>query len=310
MERTLRYAPWRQWIDKFGAHIQEVLLLAFASEKASLRRWHYITASALALRIVAIIFAMCSSSEILAQSPSVVQKSPHVREQDRLIDTLANHNSPPILVDEAGKPCPPLFASNYNWGEQDRVRKAIDSLAKQDGVELWPRLIERFDDKRYSLTCKINGVAANMTIGAVCLTIARHDLAKPFSGLWPTDTPIDGSILTQRGRIVPPMHHDFWSWYNARKGKPLWELQIELGQWGIKTIEEMGIVNNRTNQRDIIQKTQTVIDELQRTKEPIVNKRWPYETNLFTEREAKEIREDYLKRTSTKPASVLKCKEL
>jgi hypothetical protein len=234
---------------------------------------------------------------VRAQQPVVDPKTARARELDRFIDALANRNQPPRVAGSYA-----LFSEKYDWAEQQRVQTALDVLVKHSGADLWPRLLAHLDDKRYALTNKINGVVANMTIGSICWNIAYCDLVTPFSDSWPNRSEISGNIFVGGVKLTAPPHHDLKTWYHARQGKALWELQVELGEWGIKTMEGLTELD-KDEKVQCIQRSKATIDLLRRTKNPIVNKRWPYETDYFDAHEAKKMREEYLKTRRPGPSS-------
>jgi hypothetical protein len=305
MGQTHGHARGLQWIGADdtrirGAQLLSICAITLAFREALSRRWVSAIALPLVLWFAVAAAAICWSSEILAQSPPLDPKSARVHELDRLIDALANHNEPPRLVANTA-----LFSEKYDWAEQQRVIKAVDVLVreKKKSDDVWPRLVEHIGDERYSLTCEFNGGVGNRTIGSICWDIAYHDLLAPFSGSWPNASEIPGNIFVGGVALTVPPHHDLRTWYHARQGKPLWELQVELGEWGIKTVE--GLTELAKDKKAwSIQKTKATIDILRRTKKPIVRKLpWSYETKFFDAQEAKEIREEYLKRASTKKAT-------
>src|SRR5438105_110517 len=73
---------------------------------------------------------------------------PPVTKERRMIDALANRNSPPPLLRwRKGPERIPLFAANYDWEEQERVVAALKKAATQCTPEMWEELRRSADDK-------------------------------------------------------------------------------------------------------------------------------------------------------------------
>ena len=131
-----------------------------------------------------------------------------------------------------------IFGENYDWTEYRRVRKAIDILVKRNGEELWPHLVKHLDDQRYSLTCSIDDFGTNLTVGDFCRDMVRRNLAEPYGCLWPSTSTLP---LPSYARVIgfarPPWQQTLDKWSHSWKDKRLWELQVELGEWGIQKME-------------------------------------------------------------------------
>ena len=113
--------------------------------------------------------------------------------------------------------------------------QALDVLLRGNGAELWPRLIKYLDDDRYVFTCEINGAVSNLTIWHRWL-IAYYDLVEPFGHVWPNQSEIPNVISAGGQTFFPPPHRDLKGWYRARQRKPLWQLQVELGEWELRQL--------------------------------------------------------------------------
>jgi hypothetical protein len=255
--------------------------------------------ASLAILTVVATALLCFSCIAQAKPPAADPKSADDRKRDQLIDAIANRNEPPRLADDNGATHPPLFAANYDWTEQDRVIKAIDVLVREKNKsdDLWSRLAEHIDDKRYALTYEFNDGVGDRTVGEICRNIAYADLMKPFGFLWPNNIDIPNVISVNDKFFRPPPCRDLKGWCHARQGKPLWELQVEIGEWGIKTMEGLAELD-KDKKALAIQKSKETIDTLRRTKKPIVNEHWRHETKFFNAQEAMDIREKYLTRVS------------
>ena len=96
-----------------------------------------------------------------------------------MIDAMASRNRPPRLV-PLGDATVPLFEKAYDWSEQQRVRRAMDAVARIRSDEAWWQLRERIHDGRYVLTAARGGVTRNFTLGAICSDILDSRLCLAF----------------------------------------------------------------------------------------------------------------------------------
>ena len=93
---------------------------------------------------------------------------------------------------------------------------------------------------------------------------------------------------------VPP--DSLQEWCEERAGKPLWQLQIEIGEWGIKTLESLSELSN-AQKAEPIRNIKTAVEKLHETKTAIVDNRFPPymgESRYFYAEDAKAIRDEYL----------------
>jgi HEAT repeat protein len=301
-------------------------------------------AACFAVRVAVTAVLLCCRPATYAQSPAVAPNTASADEFEQLVDALANHNEPPKLAEGAfieGTVDPPIFDENYDWVEQRRVSKALHVLIKRKGEELWPHLVRHLDDQRYSLTRSIDDHGKNLTVGSLCREIAWQDVTEPFQGLWPSSSLLPGGLgVIHFAR--PPWWRTLEEWSRSWKDKQLWELQIELGEWGLQRlegpprplVEPKGLLGmggefvpppdmmmspglgKKTEMRTLpgvpaednterIQKTKAVIAAIRRTKTPIIdNRRGPFfeRSRSFGVQGAKEIRERYFSSISGKVA--------
>jgi hypothetical protein len=96
-----------------------------------------------------------------------------------LISAMASGNPPPEL-DHRGQVPGVVFAPDYDWGEQQRVRLAIDAVMRADPDAIWWHLRERMDDDRYVLTATRNSEVRNFTVGMICGDLADSRLCLCF----------------------------------------------------------------------------------------------------------------------------------
>ena len=103
----------------------------------------------------------------------------------KLIDDMASRNKPPRLV-AAGGGTVPLFEGDYDWAEQKRVRKAIDTAMRTKSDDLWWRMRASEHDNRYVLTASRGGTARNFTVGDLCGDIVDLRLCLGFTSHLPS----------------------------------------------------------------------------------------------------------------------------
>ena len=151
-------------------------------------------------QVATFALAMVIGSVASAQAPAN-NRATHPDKLDKLIDAVASRNKEPRIVkldkrfahsathphfeigggrsaygivDADGIP---LFCKGYDWSDQDRVRNAAWMLARNDGDDLWPRLVEHSDDRRYAATlAPPDDRVQNWSVGNVCRIIAIRDL--------------------------------------------------------------------------------------------------------------------------------------
>jgi HEAT repeat protein len=193
----------------------------------------------LAVRLVVAAVVLCCNPGVYAQAPKADPTAVPADEFEQLVNALANHNEPPKLAKDAfanGITHPPIFDENYDWVEQRRVHKALHVLVKRNGAELWPHLVRHLDDQRYALTCAFDDDGKNFTVGTFCREMARSNVAEPFRGLWPSSHLLPGAVgVIHFAR--PPWWRTLEEWSRSWKDKQLWELQIELGEWGLQRLK-------------------------------------------------------------------------
>jgi hypothetical protein len=105
---------------------------------------------------------------------------PPAMEFDGLIDAIASSNPPPVLCG-AGDASGPVFAKDYDWNEQQRVRLALDALMRADPDAIWWHLRDSLDDDRYVLTASRGAEVRNFTVGMLCSDLADSRLCLCFT---------------------------------------------------------------------------------------------------------------------------------
>ena len=106
-----------------------------------------------------------------------------------LIRNLYNHNPTPILFghEDAQEP---LFATDYDWHEYNRVYSSIRQLLAR-AEEAWPELLQHLDDKHYSFTDNQCDCAYNNSVGDVCRRIIEESFTEAYFRCFPEESPGD-----------------------------------------------------------------------------------------------------------------------
>jgi hypothetical protein len=146
----------------------------------------------------------------------------------QMVDALANRNKPPKLV-KVYVDRLPLFPRDYDWDEERRVRAALANVYKDTSEELWEELVRKSDDPRYCLIDMDEGDWGwNRPVGMLCGWRARDCLG----GVVWRHLPTEGNGLPHTTRIVASVDVKIGpglrEWREKRKGKVLYQLQLEL----------------------------------------------------------------------------------
>lgn len=178
---------------------------------------------------------------------STGQAKGHAKNDARAaIEKLVNHNPVPRLVGDKGQR-DPIFDVKYDWAEYHRVWMALRELAPK-AEALWPELVKHLDDERYCMTALTwSDNTHNLTVGDVCHELISNILSNAYyQHLKPNSLDIYGRM----GR--PDIARDkkkLKSWCEARRDKPLYELQMEACEWAVKRLtksEDLPRVSNST----------------------------------------------------------------
>jgi hypothetical protein len=235
-----------------------------------------------------------------------------IRQIDRMIDAMASRNKAPQMVRVSSyDDLAPLVSRDYDWSEQDRVRKAVLVVRADGSDEMWWRLRDHIGDNRYAWTVVFDGdvQSDNVSVGEICSAITGARLYAAVS-----------RHLKVSGRMPSVFYLKVASGKNETKrpSRPLYELQIEACEEAIRQIasikatESIGGGDYRDPSKDdshtftAEEKTQFAkaireqIKELKRTKKAVV----PDQILLrgidpvrawepFDDRSAKEVRSAY-----------------
>ena len=230
------------------------------------------------------------------------------RRLDRLIDAMASRNKAPALAD-CGDERIPLFAADYDWSEQERVRAAILAVMKTKTDAMWWRLRGHCRDTRYALTASLHEAAENVSLGAWCGDLAYADLSRAYARHLPSVA----------GRLPKGFSPEDVFWKNerewARAAKPLYQMQIEvcrraLEQWPAAGGTEPGkdgpfrayTTEEKARFTEAVRKE---IEDLKRTKRAVFVDAivpWvaaPSGWEGFDAQRAKGVREEYARKKAT-----------
>jgi hypothetical protein len=223
---------------------------------------------------------------------------PTAKEFREWINELANRNPEPKIASRGGSESWPIFPEDFDFDEQKRVRTRLLSLPPLEGNDLWPILCEHRSDARYCLTY-INryGYTENASIGWMCREMTRGDLLfayRQYSKRIPgTETEGQDNALWE-----PSVEDGFLGkeWFAARKGRQLWELQIEMCEWAIAKAPALEKLSEK-GRGEFVQKVTAEIERLKKTREPaVLRTRFHGEGYGIVNRErAQSFREKYSK---------------
>jgi hypothetical protein len=240
---------------------------------------------------IAFFTALVFSPRAHAQPAPARPPAERERELDRLIDAVASRNRPPKLVQDV-----PDFPEGYDFKDQERVRAAIWALSQDDSNDLWERLAAHFGDQRYSVSFQSKGEGRSgcqLDVGVICQAVARGKFKCAYlRHLEPEKTyPYGPNAWLGFGGHTkdfipeskhfhlhrPPQIgnvHDLAAWCLTRKGKPLYELQIEICEWAVKRVEGYDDVAEKPK-KEFVAALQKEIESLNKSKRPVVDhSRW------------------------------------
>jgi hypothetical protein len=254
------------------------------SELSSIRSiFHHARRLAAAIAfLTAMVFSPCAYAQPAPASPPAER----VRELDRLIDAVASRNKPPKMVLDV-----PDFPEDYDFKDQDRVRAAIWALSQDDSNDLWERLAAHFRDQRYSVSFQSKGEGRSgcqLDVGAICEEVAENKFKCAYlRHLEPEKTypygPNSWVVGDATRDFIPERKHfhlhrppqinkadDLAEWCRARKGKPLYELQIEICEWAVKRVEVYDDVAEKPK-KQFVAAVQKEIESLKKSRKPVVD---------------------------------------
>ena len=214
-------------------------------------RWLWPSVAVLAIAST-LAFAPCALAQPFAKA-APARRAPAM---DRLIDAVASRNEAPKLRGET-RFAFPSFSAKFDWNDQKRVQAAAWTLSQDASNDLWGCLMEHVGDKRYSGTCEIDeNFPCKTRLGTSVSKLPGTLRCAQLLHLAPGKTSHYGgptfNYVSEKSRDFLPnsvqveLHYarhldsrgGLVAWYRGRKGKPLYELQIEVCQWAIKTVED------------------------------------------------------------------------
>jgi hypothetical protein len=120
----------------------------------------------------------------------------------------------------------------------------LHKLVEKNGEELWPYLVKHMDDEKYALTAEIDGdgKGENLSVGTICRAMVEKNLSEPFRRVLPSVVSVQ---RRDKGYVVSFHRSASFStpeqWSASWKSKPLWTLQIELGEMLIRALEGLDV---------------------------------------------------------------------
>jgi len=212
------------------------------------------------------------------------------KEPAKMVDAIVNRNKPPKLASRPRDSLPTrvaLYPESYDWKEEARVRTAIRKLLHDTTAELWEELVRRRKDPSYCVviaTEKLNA-AKIRTVGNVCAGLAYSRLVGVFAQHMPR-WGIDGRPLYFDLDIG-----DLGDWRKERANKPLYQLQIEAGETGLRQLSKFK--DKPKKELDAAREAiEAEVEKLRKTKQPILLKEtFPRYEYLYNEKLAERARE-------------------
>lgn len=235
-----------------------------------------------------------SHSHAVAQQLST---PPTIKELRVWVDGLANRNAKPRIARHLSESWP-IFADDFDFDEQKRVQERLQSLPALEGDDLWWILWEYSSDERYSLTYyNYLESAQNATVGDLCREMAEGDLLFAYRQ-FAIRAPGTETVAQDYASWTPRVEEGFLAkeWFEARKTRKLWELQIEMCEWAITKAPALEKLS-AAKRHEFVKKVSTEIERLKKTHEPAVQKRrFRGEAYAIVNREdAQKYREKYSK---------------
>lgn len=262
------------------------------------RYWSHFALIPASLGFLVLVVLVGDAKEQRAEEPAADQAVKRDgKEATKMVEAIANRNKQPKIIKRRRvKPSRfPLFPKDYDWKEEERVRRALERLAQDTSVEIWEALVQKANDKRYCIA-SYSGSSDDVemhSVGGICSELAYYRLCKVFTKHLPSYPP-HGSPIQMWGVI-----NDFPTWRKARKDKSLYQLQIEVCEIALRELPKlMDDELSDKGKAEARKKIQNEIAELKRTKRPIFERNW-YPV-AYPRREAQRVREAYEKGTLEK----------
>jgi hypothetical protein len=248
-------------------------------------------------RIVAVLSLFLTRAAVAFAMGQLILANSYADDRPRqLIEALANRNEEPKVVECDGLTFT-LFSPKYDWAEDKRVQSAISTLARDENEALWQHLTQCIDDKRYSFSVGEQPLWAHVwSVGHVCRQIAKKRLlcaylqhlepgkTTPYGGN-SSNFVSDDSKEFLPGGLQADLHYPrqldnttsddprdhFKSWCQARKGKPLYELPIEMCEWAVTKAENCRNAEEEPKRR-FVDAVKKQIALLKDAKKPVIDR--------------------------------------
>lgn len=235
----------------------------------------------------------CGDSEQAAEEKPV--------DYQAMIDALANRvNKPPVLLRVSGD-CIPVFFDDYDYDEHSRVRDVVQTLTRNAGDDLWPHLVAHINDDRYAFTYDTVGVdsdyAITSTVGGVCRLIAKRNVDWPCKKHMPASPRPKGAkrfshIFPEPIELRRNLQVEFTAWCEKRRGKLLYELQIEQCQYVLDRATEIEGLSADQHEK-YVKDIKEQIADLDKTRVPVVRKEFQHRMIIFKPSQIEKYRIKY-----------------
>lgn len=184
----------------------------------------------------------------------------------KLVDAIVNRNQPPKIVTRPSGTSPrrvALFPETYDWEEEKRVHQALEKLYQNATAEVWEELVRRGKDKRYCavLLSVKNGDAYVYNMGRITSSLAYSHLVQMYQRHMP------GKHRRGPKRKLDVGIEALHSWRRKRAGKPLYELQLEVGERALLDLSRRKDIPKDQNDQTR-EKIEAELATLRRTKRP------------------------------------------
>ncbi len=185
-----------------------------------------------------LLFCLCEPCFAQQTGRKGEKSGPDARADPRaLVESLASRNRPPKHV---GEEHDPIFDPRFDWTEDARLWVAIDSVAKH-AEEAWPELVSHLGDDRYCVTYEsFSEYNDDLTVGDVCREIVIRNLASGYFESVKPDRKVPHLRLSHPDFL--PESRTLKEWCEERRGKKLYELQIELCAWATAELAKPGAI--------------------------------------------------------------------
>ncbi len=168
---------------------------------------------------------------VFAQSTSPADRQKLL---EQMFEAMASRNKEPAILEESEVPSKhfysnvPVVSAGYDWDEQDRVRKAVNTVRENISDEMWWQLRHHINDQRYSLTIVFDeGInVRNVGVGEFCRELTQAWLREAYRKHLPT---VSGRLPTDFGpEAIVSKNEKQWD------GRPISELQIAVCEEAVK----------------------------------------------------------------------------